>query len=54
MTLRFDLLELASAMFHTCRQTTLKEFFAGKENPSVKYWKKRLKFNFISLSNTFF
>jgi len=31
MTFRPDLLELSSAMFHTGRQPSLEDFFAGKE-----------------------
>jgi len=49
MTLRPDLLELASAMFDTGRQTSLEEFFAGKEKSFSKICEKALKFNFLKL-----
>jgi len=39
---------------HANQQTCLNELFAGKENAFSKTCEKRLKFNFISLSNTFF
>jgi hypothetical protein len=47
MTLRTDLLELTSAVFHTDRQPSPTEFFAGKEESFSEYGEKRLKFNFI-------